>query len=309
MAPAMLCKTKNLYRNIMRTISQEKGTVHCNIIIWYTKLLMPQAMKIPAAKAAVDQEWEKLEKIQAWNLTKVRKQIWRDRWSKKRRKKTTLRFIDGHMSFEKCWIGGKAPKVQKSSCTPRRHCEWWFRIMCSIYWTRIISITSDGSKSHGYHLQIAWLRRTSSWRSICWNPGKNGRCSQIIENSQIWVSRHLDSSTTTQMAKNHGPVSKTQLFLLSGICTVILWQDYNGKGNLRKSYWNTVGRRFPIGNAYSYTVNKDHSYLRMWMPSNWLETNKTLIRCGNYSIKKSIWENQHLSSIMYFWAALKDNVK
>ena len=33
---------------------------------------MPQAMKIPAAKAAVDNEWEKLEKIPAWNLTKVR---------------------------------------------------------------------------------------------------------------------------------------------------------------------------------------------------------------------------------------------
>ena len=33
---------------------------------------MPQAMKIPAAKAAVDKEWEKLKKISAWNLTKVR---------------------------------------------------------------------------------------------------------------------------------------------------------------------------------------------------------------------------------------------
>ena len=33
---------------------------------------MPQAMKIPEAKAAVDKEWEKLEKIPAWDLTKVR---------------------------------------------------------------------------------------------------------------------------------------------------------------------------------------------------------------------------------------------
>ena len=29
-------------------------------------------MKIPAGKAAVDKEWEKLETISAWNLTKVR---------------------------------------------------------------------------------------------------------------------------------------------------------------------------------------------------------------------------------------------
>ena len=34
---------------------------------------VPQAMKIPTAKAAVDKEWEKLEKFSAWNLTKVKK--------------------------------------------------------------------------------------------------------------------------------------------------------------------------------------------------------------------------------------------
>ena len=36
--------------------------------------------------------------------------------------------------------------------------------------------------------------------------------------------------------QNHGPVWKTQSFLLSEICMVILWQDFYGKGNLRKSY-------------------------------------------------------------------------
>ena len=43
---------------------------------------------------------------------------------------------------------------------------------------------------------------------------------------------------------NHGQVWKTQSFLLSEICTVILWQDCYGKGILRKSYCSTVGRRF-----------------------------------------------------------------
>ena len=36
---------------------------------------MPQAMKFPAAKAAVDKEWERLEKIPAWDLTKVRSKL------------------------------------------------------------------------------------------------------------------------------------------------------------------------------------------------------------------------------------------
>ena len=43
---------------------------HYNLV--HKFILMPQAMKIPAAKAAVDKELEKLEKISAWNLTKVR---------------------------------------------------------------------------------------------------------------------------------------------------------------------------------------------------------------------------------------------
>ena len=56
-------------------------------------------------------------------------------------------------------------------------------------------------------------------------------------------------------------------------------------------------------------VRKGYSYLCIWMTSNWLEGNKTLIRCGKYLTKKSIWENQHLSLIMFSWDALKDNVK
>ena len=43
---------------------------HYNLV--HKFIPMPQAMEIPAAKAAVDKEWEKLEKIPAWDLTKVR---------------------------------------------------------------------------------------------------------------------------------------------------------------------------------------------------------------------------------------------
>ena len=32
----------------------------------------PRAMKIPDAKAAVDKEWEQLEKLPAWHVTKVK---------------------------------------------------------------------------------------------------------------------------------------------------------------------------------------------------------------------------------------------
>ena len=48
----------------------ENSLQHYNLVHKFIPL--PQAMKIPAAKAAVDKEWEKLEKISAWNLTKVK---------------------------------------------------------------------------------------------------------------------------------------------------------------------------------------------------------------------------------------------
>ena len=48
----------------------ENSLQHYNLV--HKFIPMPQAMEIPASKAAVDKEWEKLEKISAWNLTKVK---------------------------------------------------------------------------------------------------------------------------------------------------------------------------------------------------------------------------------------------
>ena len=48
----------------------ENSLQHYNLVHKFIPL--PQAMKIPAAKAAVVKECEKKEKISAWNLTKVR---------------------------------------------------------------------------------------------------------------------------------------------------------------------------------------------------------------------------------------------
>ena len=82
---------------------------------------------------------------------------------------------------------------------------------------------------------------------------------------------------------NHGPVLKIQLFLLTDRCTVILEQDCYEKGNSRKFFWKTDGRRFPIGNACSLTEKKDHSCLCTWTISKCQERNKIWIRCGKHS--------------------------
>ena len=78
----------------------ENSLQHDNLV--HKFIPMPLAMKILAAKAAVDKEWENLEKISTWNLTKVK--------SKKQvidEARTSVRYssfciINGLMSSEKC---------------------------------------------------------------------------------------------------------------------------------------------------------------------------------------------------------------
>ena len=130
---------------------------------------MLQALNIPGAKAAVEKnrnKWKKTgkaaDKSQNWETG--------DRWNKDEGRKSSFCLTDEHLSFEECWIGGKAPKIQGSSCTPRWPCGRWFRITRSIYWTGTISITDDSSKNDGYYIKTAGMRRTSSGCSICLHP-------------------------------------------------------------------------------------------------------------------------------------------
>ena len=67
------CVCEIRYRIIMKTRLQksENSLYHYNLV--HKFIPMPQAMTILAAKAAADKEWEKLEKISAWNLKKSQK--------------------------------------------------------------------------------------------------------------------------------------------------------------------------------------------------------------------------------------------
>ena len=96
-------------------------------------------------------------------------------------------------------------------------------------------------------IKASRMLRTSSRRNICLHPGQNGRCTIIVKNSEVRMSRYLDTSTKNINGPNCGPVWKIQSFLLSEICVVIFWQDYSGKSNLRRFYQNTVGKSSKLG--------------------------------------------------------------
>ena len=65
-----------------------------------------------------------------------------------------------------------------------------------------------------------------------------------------------------------------------------------------------TGRKFQIGNVSLYIVQG--LFVSVYVDDIKLAKK---IRCGNYSTEKLIWENQHLSWIMYTWDALKENAK
>ena len=95
-----------------------------------------------------------------------------------------------------------------------------------------------------HYSKITRMRRTRSRRSICLYPSNNGRRTNVIKKFQNWNVQTFEFVYQSTNGLNHGPVWKTQLFLLNEICTVILWQHYHGKGNSRKFYWNTVEEKF-----------------------------------------------------------------
>ena len=69
---------------------------------------------------------------------------------------------------------------------------------------------------------------TSSRRSISLYPSKNGRCSQIVENSKLGVSRHLDSSTTHKWPKSwssmEDPVVPLEMNLYGHPLAGLFWE-------------------------------------------------------------------------------------
>ena len=216
--------------------------------------------------------------------------------------------INGHMSPEKCWIGGKAPK-NKGRVVPRGDIVKDDSGSYAVFTKQGSSaFSNDSIGNHGYHLQIARFRWTSSKSSISLYSSKNGKYSQILENSQIGVSRHLESSTATKMAK---------IMVQYGRPSCSSWAESVrssfGRTIVGKAIWENpmetwLGENLQIGNVSLFIVKNIIIFVCGWH-QNWLERNKILIRCGKYLTKKSIWENQHLSWIMFTWAALKDSMQ
>ena len=198
---------------------------------------MPQGMgKIPLAKAAVDKEWEKLEKISAWNLTKVRSK--KEVIDEARTSGATVHFAS---LMDICHL--------KNAELEAKHQKYKGRVVL-----RGDIVKDDSGSSAVFTEQGSSASQMTAAKimdGIFRLPGCDGQAAdkvsaytqvkmedahklfKKIQNRNVQTFGFVYHDTNGQ---NRGPVWKTLSFLLKGICTVTFWQDYYGKDNLRRSY-------------------------------------------------------------------------
>ena len=177
----------------------------------------------------MDKEWEKLEKIPAWDLTKVRSK--KEVIDEARTSGNTVHFAS---LMDICHL--------KNAELEAKHQKYKGRVVLRG------DIVKDDSGSYAVFTEqgssASQMTAAKIMDIISRLPGCDGQAADAVSAyTQVKMEDAHKRSVQTfgfvyhdTNGLNHGPLWKIQSFLLKGICTVILWQDYCGKGNLRKFY-------------------------------------------------------------------------
>ena len=88
---------------------------HYNLV--HKCILMPRAMNIPEAEAAVDKKWEKLQKLTAWQMTRVRKKEVSQETQKEGRTVHFATLVD-ICHLKKPRVGTEVSEIQRTFCPP-----------------------------------------------------------------------------------------------------------------------------------------------------------------------------------------------
>ena len=145
----------------------------------------------------------------------------------------------------------KLQKIQRQSRAPRWHCKRWLWSLRSVYWTGLISSTNDGSKSHRYHIQIARVRRTSSWRSIRLAPRSKWKMLPNywrFRSQNVQILGYVYRNTRSSWAKSVRSPSRRTIM---------------GNAIRESSFSFRMGKSSKLGMLF-VNWEKDYSYLCMW---------------------------------------------
>ena len=298
------------YHIIMKTILQEKVTIHYCIIIWCTNtFLCLKLWRFPQQKQQWiknGRSWKRFRRG-TWRKSEVRK-----RWSMKQGRRAQ-KFISPHWWTYVIW-----KMLTWRHSTKNTKVELYSE---ATLWKTILDFFAvfTGQGSSASQMTAAKVMDVRARL-----PGCAGQAADAIsaytqvkmedaptvlkipklECPDTWIrlQKHKWPKSWSSM---EDPVVLLERNLYGHPLTGLLWERQIEKVLLGHG-WEKTSK---LGMLFSLPKRKDSSCLCMWTTSNWLERNKTLIRCGKYSIKKMIWENQHISLIMFVWVALNENVK
>ena len=225
---------------------------------------MPQAMKIPAAKAEVDMEWEKLEKISARNLTKVRSK--KEVIDEARTSGVTVHFAS---LMDKCHL--------KNAELEAKHQKYKGRVVLRGDFAKDDSgssavFTEQGSSASNDSRQKSWIsspdclgaqdrQRMQHWLK----PKKKWKmltnCQKIPKSEcpDIWIRlpRNKWPKSWSSMEDPVVPLERN----LYGHPLAGLLRERQFEKILLKHGWEKI----PNWNVSLFIVKKDYSYLCMWM--------------------------------------------
>ena len=138
---------------------------------------------------------KKLETFPAWNLENVKSKKGYA-GSTKREKESPLCRTDGHMSPPKCGVGTQFSEPQRMSRTPRWHCK-----RCAVFSEQVSSASQmTAAKVMDVIARLPDCAGQAADAVPAYTPENEGR-SKIAQNSEVRMSRWMDTSSTTQISE------------------------------------------------------------------------------------------------------------
>ena len=245
-------------REILRTQKSTSGGTLC---VFGSQTFVPISwmclQHYSAAKAAVDKEWENLGRILALDLTTVRskKEVMDD----SRTKGAKVHFAS---LMDRCHL----KNAELETSTKNTKVELYSEVILQKTIRGVMQYSLN--KGHQHHKS-----QQQDMDIISRLPGCDGQAADAVSASTqvkmedapklLKIPKSECPDIWIRLPRHKWPKSWSSMedpvVLLERNLYGHLWQDYHGKGNLRKSYWNMDGRKFQI------IVKKDYSYLCMWM--------------------------------------------
>ena len=284
------------------------SVIHDNLV--HKFIPVPQAMKIPDAKAAVDREWKKLETIPAWELEEVKsKKEGGYSGSTTRQQEGPLCYTDGHLSPQERGVRTPIAKIHRQSRAPWWHCErrlwsprsfvlnrarlrpkwlprkWWMLLQ------DYQNVTDKQPTQVSAHIQVEsedaprFLKIPRSECRDVWIRLPRHKWAQILV-------KHRRPSGSSWTNFFWTPISRIVVGKTIRGSSAGFWMGESTKLGLAVSSWKT--RIILIG-------------VRGWH-EKWLERSRIWLPCGRNRWNMLIFTNQLHFLITYNWDALNVNV-